>query len=73
MAYIYAYQAQDNPFCLLVIIGVSKHGRKELWLCSKMLIERQKRTLRAKFLNGLRARALTVFLRIATGDAALAF
>lgn len=62
---------QDDRLCLLVIIGVTEHGRKEL-----VAVEdgyRESEANWAELLNGLRARGLTVSPKLATGDGALGF
>ncbi|MGG2141013.1 IS256 family transposase [Symbiopectobacterium sp. RP] len=68
---IYSHVRQDDRLCLLVIIGVTEHGRKEL-----VVVEDGYRELEANWvelLNGLRARDLTVSPKLATGDGALGF
>ncbi|MGG2141831.1 IS256 family transposase [Symbiopectobacterium sp. RP] len=68
---IYSHVRQDDHLCLLVIIGVTEHGRKEL-----VAVEdgyRESEANWAELLNGLRARGLTVSPKLATGDGALGF
>lgn len=68
---IYSNVRQDDRLCLLVIIGVTEHGRKEL-----LAVEdgyRESEASWSEVLNGLRARGLTISPKLATGDGALGF
>lgn len=68
---IYSNVRQDDRLCLLVIIGVTEHGRKEL-----LAVEDGYRESEASWfelLSGLRSRGLTVSPRLATGDGAMGF
>ncbi|MGG2143910.1 IS256 family transposase [Symbiopectobacterium sp. RP] len=68
---IYSHVRQDDRLCLLVIIGVTEHGRKELVAVEDAYRESEANW--AELLNGLRARGLTVSPKLATGDGALGF
>ena len=68
---IYSNVRQDDRLCLLVIIGVTEHGRKEL-----IAVEDGYRESEASWfelLSGLRSRGLTVSPTLATGDGAMGF
>lgn len=68
---IYSNVRQDDRLCLLVIIGVTEHGRKEL-----LAVEDGYRESEASWyelLCGLRSRGLTVSPKLATGDGAMGF
>ncbi|WGE30902.1 IS256 family transposase (plasmid) [Edwardsiella tarda] len=68
---IYSYVRQDNRLCLLVIIGVTELGRKEL-----IAVEDGYRESEASWfelLSGLRSRGLTVSPKLAIGDGATGF
>jgi transposase-like protein len=61
----------DDRLCLLVIIGVTEHGRKEL-----VAVEdgyRESETSWSELLLGLRERGLTASPKLAVGDGALGF
>ena len=68
---IYSNIRQDERLCLLVVIGVTEHGRKEL-----IAVEDGYRESEASWyelLSGLRSRGLTVSPKLATGDGAMGF
>lgn len=68
---IYSNVRQDDRLCLLVVIGVTEHGRKEL-----IAVEDGYRESEASWfelLSGLRSRGLTVSPKLATGDGAMGF
>ncbi|KAB5494276.1 IS256 family transposase [Serratia sp. RJAL6] len=68
---IYSNVRQDDRLCLLVVIGVTEHGRKEL-----LAVEDGYRESEASWfelLSGLRSRGLTVSPKLATGDGAMGF
>lgn len=68
---IYSRVRMDNKLCLLVIIGVTRHGRKEL-----VAVEDGYRESEASWyelLTGLRNRGLTCPPKLAIGDGALGF
>ena len=61
----------DDRLCLLVIIGITEHGRKEL-----VAVEdgyRESGAGWAELLSGLRSRGLTICPKLAIGDGALGF
>ena len=61
----------DDRLCLLVIIGITEHGRKEL-----VAVEdgcRESEASWAELLSGLRSRGLTTWPKLAIGDGALGF
>lgn len=68
---IYSNVRQDDRLCLLVIIGVTEHGRKELLAVEDGYRESEASWL--EVLNGLRSRGLTVSPKLATGDGAMGF
>ncbi len=68
---IYSKVRMDDSLCLLVIIGVTEHGRKEL-----VAVEDGRRESEAswvKLLTGLRERGLTQAPKLAIGDGAMGF
>jgi transposase-like protein len=68
---VYSNVRQDDRLCLLVIVGVTEHGRKEL-----VAVEDGYRESQASWLEVLRSleqRGLTVAPKLATGDGALGF
>lgn len=68
---IYSNVRQDDRLCLLVVIGVTEHGHKEL-----LAVEDGYRESEASWfelLSGLRSRGLTISPKLATGDGAMGF
>ncbi len=68
---VYSNVRLDDKLCLLVIIGVTEHGRKEL-----VAVEDGYRESEASWtalLTDLRERGLTIAPKLATGDGALGF
>ncbi|HEH9402224.1 TPA: IS256 family transposase [Aeromonas sobria] len=68
---IYSNVRMDDRVCLLVIIGVTEHGHKEL-----VAVEdgyREPEASWTELLMGLRGRGLTTGPRLSTGDGALGF
>lgn len=68
---IYSNVRMDDRLCLLVIIGVTEHGRKEL-----VAVEdgyRESEASWTELLMGLRGCGLTISPKLATGDGALGF
>lgn len=68
---IYSNVRMDDRVCLLVIIGVTEHGNKEL-----VAVEdgyRESEASWTELLMGLRGRGLTTGPRLAIGDGALGF
>lgn len=68
---IYSNVRQDDRLCLLVLIGVTELGRKEL-----IAVEDGYRESEASWyelLSGLRSRGLTISPKLATGDGAMGF
>ncbi|WP_075878825.1 IS256 family transposase [Vreelandella massiliensis] len=68
---IYSKVRMDDSLCLLVIIGVTEHGRKEL-----VAVEDGRRESEASWvelLTGLRERGLTHAPKLAIGDGAMGF
>lgn len=68
---MYSNVRMDDKLCLLVIIGVTEHGRKEL-----VAVEdgyRESQASWKELLTGLRKRGLEVAPKLATGDGALGF
>lgn len=68
---VYSNVRMDDRLCLLVIIGVTEHGRKEL-----VAVEdgyRESEASWSELLSGLRARGLTQSPKLAVGDGALGF
>lgn len=68
---IYSNVRMDNRLCLLVIIGVTEHGRKEL-----VAVEdgyRESEASWSELLSGLRTRGLEISPKLAIGDGALGF
>ncbi|MCY1700868.1 IS256 family transposase [Lelliottia sp. SL45] len=66
-----AFTAIYGRLCLLVVIGVTEHGRKEL-----IAVEdgyRQSESSWYELLSGLRSRGLTASPKLATGDGAMGF
>lgn len=68
---VYSNVRQDDRLCLLVVIGVTEHGRKEL-----VAVEdgyRESAASWSELLTGLRMRGLTSGPKLAVGDGALGF
>ena len=68
---VYSNVRMDDRLCLLVIIGVTEHGRKEL-----VAVEdgyRESEASWSELLLGLRERGLTASPKLAVGDGALGF
>lgn len=68
---VYSNVRMDNRLCLLVIIGVTEHGRKEL-----IAVEdgyRESEASWTELLEGLRSRGLATSPKLAIGDGALGF
>ena len=68
---VFSIVRMDDRLCLLVIIGVTEHGRKEL-----VAVEdgyRESEASWSELLSGLRARGLTTSPKLAIGDGALGF
>lgn len=68
---VYSNVRMDDRLCLLVIIGVTEHGRKEL-----VVVEDGRRESEASWselLTGLRERGLTAAPKLAVGDGAMGF
>ena len=68
---VYSNVRMDDRLCLLVIIGVTEHGRKEL-----VAVEdgyRESEASWSELLLGLRERGLTTSPKLAIGDGALGF
>ena len=68
---IYSKVRMDDRLCLLVIIGVTEHGHKEL-----LAVEdghRESAASWAELLTGLRERGLTTAPKLAIGDGAMGF
>ena len=68
---VYSNVRMDDRLCLLVIIGVTEHGRKEL-----VAVEdgyRESEASWSELLLGLRERGLTTGPKLAVGDGALGF
>ena len=68
---VYANVRQDDRLCLLVILGVTEHGRKELVAVEDGYRESEASWL--EVLRGLQHRGLTIAPKLATGDGALGF
>ena len=68
---IYSNVRMDDRVCLLVIIGVTEHGHKELAAVEDGY--RESEASWTELLMGLRGRGLTTGPRLATGDGALGF
>lgn len=68
---VYSNVRMDDKLCLLVIIGVTEHGRKELVAVEDGYRESEKSW--NELLTGLRERGLKVPPKLATGDGALGF
>lgn len=68
---IYSQVRMDDRLCLLVIIGVTEHGNKELVAVADGY--RESSASWEEVLLGLRQRGLNVSPRLATGDGALGF
>src|SRR5690625_388661 len=66
---IYSNVRLDDRLCLLVVMGVTEHGRKELVAVEEGYRESEASWL--ELLNGLVARGLTTFPKLATADGAL--
>ncbi|EPY6113007.1 IS256 family transposase [Salmonella enterica subsp. enterica serovar Bareilly] len=68
---IYSNVRQDDRLCLLVVIGVTEHGHKEL-----IAVEdgyRESESSWYELLSGLRSRGITISPKLATGDGAMGF
>ena len=68
---IYSNVRLDDRLCLLVVMGVTEHGRKELIAVEEGYRESEASWL--ELLNGLVARGLTTSPKLATADGALGF
>ncbi len=68
---IYSNVRLDDRLCLLVVMGVTEHGRKELIAVEEGYRESEAGWL--ELLNGLVARGLTNYPKLATADGALGF
>ena len=68
---IYSNVRLDDRLCLLVVMGVTEHGRKELVAVEEGYREPEASWL--ELLNGLVARGLTSCPKLATADGALGF
>jgi transposase-like protein len=68
---IYSNVRMDNRLCLLVIIGVTEHGHKELVAVEDGF--RESEDSWSELLLGLRERGLTTSPKLAIGDGALGF
>jgi len=68
---IYSHVRMDDRLCLLVIIGVTEHGTKELVAVEDGF--RESTASWAEVLTGLRERGLTFSPKLAAGDGALGF
>ena len=68
---IYSNVRLDDRLCLLVVMGVTEHGRKELIAVEEGYREPEASWL--ELLNGLVARRLTTCPKLATADGALGF
>jgi len=68
---IYSHVRMDDRLCLLVIIGVTEHGVKELVAVEDGF--RESTASWAEVLTGLRERGLTFAPKLAVGDGALGF
>ena len=68
---IYSNVRLDDRLCLLVVMGVTEHGRKELIAVEEGYRESEASWL--ELLNGLVARGLTTCPKLATADGALGF
>ncbi len=68
---IYSNVRMDGRLCLLVIIGITEHGRKELVAVADGY--RESEASWAELLSGLRSRGLTTCPKLAIGDGSLGF
>ena len=68
---IYSNVRLDDRLCLLVVMGVTEHGRKELIAVEEGYRESEASWL--ELLNGLVTRGLTTCPKLATADGALGF
>lgn len=68
---IYSHVRMDDRLCLLVIIGVTEHGNKELVAVEDGF--RESTASWTEVLTGLRERGLTFSPKLAVGDGALGF
>ena len=68
---IYSHVRMDDRLCLLVIIGVTEHGTKELVAVEDGF--RESTASWTEVLTGLRERGLTFSPKLAAGDGALGF
>ena len=68
---VYSKVRLDDRLCLLVIIGVTEHGKKELVAVEDGYRESEASWL--ELLNGLRSRGLQIEPKLAVGDGALGF
>lgn len=68
---IYSHVRMDDRLCLLVIIGVTEHGTKELVAVEDGF--RESTASWTEVLTGLRERGLTISPKLAVGDGALGF
>lgn len=68
---VYSHVRMDDRLCLLVIIGVTEHGTKELVAVEDGF--RESTASWTEVLTGLRERGLTFSPKLAVGDGALGF
>ena len=68
---VYSNVRQDDRLCLLVIVGVTEHGHKELVAIEDGYRESEASWL--EVLRGLQQRGLSTAPKLATGDGALGF
>ena len=68
---VYSKVRLDDRLCLLVIVGVTEHGKKELVAVEDGYRESEASWL--ELLNGLRSRGLQIEPKLAVGDGALGF
>jgi len=68
---VYSNVRMDDRLCLLVIIGVTEHGRKELVAVEDGYRESEASWL--ELLTGLKDRGLSLASKLAVGDGALGF
>lgn len=68
---VYSNVRQDDRLCLLVIVGVTEHGRKELVAIEDGYRESEASWL--EVLRGLQQRGLSAVPKLAIGDGALGF
>ena len=68
---VYSNVRQDDRLCLLVVVGVTEHGRKELVAIEDGYRESEASWL--EVLRGLQQRGLSTVPKLAIGDGALGF